>query len=132
MGEQDSSLIVMTTTLRRYIQIVIRGVIFSPLLGLPFVVFAQGTLNENASSNVTGLLNKISEVIINPIIFLLFAAGFVVFIWGLVQFVARLDNEEARATGGKHMLWGIIGMVIMVGVVGIVNIIQNTIQAIGG
>ena len=82
--------------------------------------------------NVTDLLNGISAVIINPIIYMLLTAGFVVFIWGLVQFVSHLDNEEARSEGGKHMLWGIIGMVIMVGVVGIVNIIQNTIASIGG
>ncbi len=103
------------------------GVFLTPLLAL-----ADLGAVTNPPANVTALLNKISEVIINPLIYMMFTAGFVVFIWGLVQFVAHLDNEEARATGGKHMLWGIIGMVIMVGVVGIVNIIQNTIRSIGG
>ncbi|MDO8619854.1 MAG: hypothetical protein Q7R64_00700 [bacterium] len=104
-------------------------------LSTPFFTLASGA---NAGGvvdppeNVTELLNRISTYIINPLIYVLFTAGFVVFIWGLVQFVAHLDNEEARATGGKHMLWGIIGMVVMVGVVGIVNIIQNTIASIGG
>ena len=97
----------------------------------PSLLFAQG-VNGSAPTNVTSLLNNISAVIINPMIYMLFTAGFIVFIWGLVQFVAHLDNEEARSTGGKHMLWGIIGMVIMVGVGGVVNIIQNTIMQIGG
>lgn len=107
------------------------GVAFcAPLFAIASGANAGGVTNPPA--NVTELLNRISTYVINPIIFMLFTAGFIVFIWGLVQFVAHLDNEEARATGGKHMLWGIVGMVVMVGVVGIVNIIQNTIAGIGG
>lgn len=103
------------------------------LWSLPVFAFASGA-NEFVSkpTSVNDLLNRIGTVIVNPLIYLLFAAAFVVFVWGLVQFVANLNNEEARATGGKHMLWGIIGMAIMVGVTGIVNIIQNTIRGIGG
>ncbi len=82
--------------------------------------------------DATILLNKISQFVIDPIIYLLFAAAFVVFIWGLVQFATHLDNEEARSTGVKHMIWGVIGMVIMVSVTGIVNLIDNTIKGIGG
>ncbi len=82
--------------------------------------------------DATILLNKISEFVINPIIYLLFAAAFVVFIWGLAQFAMHLDNEEARSTGVKHMIWGVIGMVIMVSVRGILNLIDATLHSIGG
>lgn len=111
-------------------QAVLLGIGF---LAAPFLAFAGNASKlVNPPENVTELLNRISAFIINPIIFVLFSAAFVVFIWGLVQFVANLDNEEARSTGGKHMLWGLIGMAIMAGVVGIVAIIQNTIASIGG
>ena len=90
-----------------------------------------GLLYFFLAKDATELLNRISTFIINPIIYLLFAAAFVIFVWGLVQFVAHLDNEEARSTGGKHMIWGIIGMVIMVSVNGIIYIIQNTILQLG-
>jgi hypothetical protein len=96
------------------------------LLGLPVA------LHAGAPANATELLNNISKFVINPIIFILFSAAFVVFIWGLVQFIAHLDNEEARSTGAKHMVWGIIGMVVMVGVNSIVDIIQSTVRQIGG
>lgn len=95
-------------------------------LGLPSVLHAA------APANATELLNNISLYVINPVIFVLFTAAFVVFIWGLVQFVAHLDNEEARSTGAKHMIWGIVGMVVMVGVNSIVDIIQSTVKQIGG
>lgn len=99
-----------------------------PLLVLflsPLIVFAK-------TINATVLLNRISTFVIDPIIYLLFAAAFVVFIWGLVQFVMKMDNEEARSTGVKHIIWGIIGMVIMVGVNAIIAIIDATIRSIGG
>ena len=98
-------------------------------LAAPRLLFAQLT---NSPANATELLNRISAFIINPIIYLLFAAAFVGFVWGLVQFMAHLDNEESRKTGSKHMIWGIIGMVIMVGVNAIIAIIQSTIMQIGG
>lgn len=100
--------------------------IFLISLGLPLALHA-GT----APANATELLNRISLYVINPVIFVLFSAAFAVFIWGLVQFVANLDNEEARSTGAKHMIWGIVGMVVMVGVNSIVDIIQSTIKQIG-
>ena len=80
----------------------------------------------------TLLLNKISEFVINPVIYTLFAAAFVVFIFGLVQFATHLDNEEARSTGVRHMVWGIVGMVIMVGVNSILGIIDATLRSVGG
>ena len=103
------------------------------LWSAPLLALASGADRlENPPANVTELLNRISIYILNPIIYTLFTAAFVVFVWGLVSFVAHLDNEEARATGSKHMFWGLIGMAIMAGVVGIVAIIQNTIASLGG
>ena len=99
---------------------------YSVLWGFP------RALSAGAPANATELLNNISKFVINPVIFILFSAAFVVFIWGVVQFVANLDNEEARSTGAKHMVWGIIGMVVMVGVNSIVDIIQSTIRQVGG
>lgn len=95
------------------------------LLYVLFPLFARALTS-------TELLNAISANIIKPLIFLLFAAAFLVFIWGLVQFVGNLDSEESRSQGVKHMVWGIVGMVIMVSVNGIIAIIANTVRSIGG
>ena len=103
-------------------------------LGVALLVFPAISLASPVPypANATDLLNRISTYVINPVIYMLFTAAFVVFIWGIVQFVGNLDNEEARSTGSKHMIWGIIGMAVMVGVTAIVDIIQNTIRKIGG
>ena len=76
----------------------------------------------NAASN---LVNKFVDYIINPAILIIFAAGFFLFVWGLVQFLWNLD-EGAQSDGKQHMLWGIVGMLIMISVYGIIGLIDNS------
>lgn len=73
------------------------------------------------------LIDRLANAVINPIIALLFSAAFLVFLWGIFEFVYYADDENAREKGKQHLLYGIIGMVIMVGAVGIVRIIQATV-----
>jgi TRAP-type C4-dicarboxylate transport system permease small subunit len=74
-------------------------------------------------------LHKVIEHIINPIIILLFAVAIVVFLYGVFEYAKNADNQESRATGSRHILFGLIGLFIMVSVFGIINIIVNTIGA---
>ena len=50
----------------------------------------------------------------------------VVFLWGIVEFIAKFDNEDVKERGKRNMLWGLIGMFIMFGVFGIINLILGT------
>jgi succinate dehydrogenase/fumarate reductase cytochrome b subunit len=93
------------------------------LLNLVNVAYAQGT------SAAQPFIQKINRLIINPIIYFLFAAALAYFIYGIFMFLANADNEEEREKGKQHMLWGIIGMFIMFGVYGIMTIIIKTIGA---
>lgn len=78
---------------------------------------------------IQALVGRISAVIINPIIALLFGVGMVVFIYGLIEFLWSANIKgEPNNEGKKHMFWGIIGMFIMIAVFAIIRIIANTIQ----
>lgn len=79
-----------------------------------------------AEASIVTLMKSINRVIINPLIVLLFALAMVYFIYGLVRYLLSPDNEEVRKSSKEHMLWGIIGMFIMVSVFGILSIIMNT------
>ena len=61
-----------------------------------------------------------------PAILLVFTAGFFLFVWGLVEFIFKLDAGGEHQEGKDHMLWGIVGMLIMVSVYGILNLLDST------
>ena len=80
-----------------------------------------------AEASVVTLMRGVNRVIINPLIILLFVLAVVYFVYGLVRYLLYPDNEEIRKSSKSHMLWGIIGMFIMVSVFGIMSLIINTL-----
>ena len=79
-----------------------------------------------AEASVKTLIQSIDRVIINPIIFFLFAVAMVYFLYGVAQYFLSGDSEEVRKKAKSQMLWGIIGLFIMVAVFGIMRVIINT------
>lgn len=70
-------------------------------------------------------------MIINPLIKFLFALAVLYFLYGVLKFVLNQDNEEAKSTGKQHMIWGIIGIAVMLGVWGILGIVMSTFGITG-
>jgi uncharacterized membrane protein YdjX (TVP38/TMEM64 family) len=73
------------------------------------------------------LIERIGAQILGPIVSLLFALATLYFLWGVAKFIMNVDNEQARTEGKSHMIWGIIGMFIMVAAFTIVSIIGKTV-----
>ena len=71
-------------------------------------------------------VGKVVDNIINPLVVLLFGIALLYFFWGMVQFILGADDETKRGAGKQHMVWGIIGLVIMIGVFGIMAILIKT------
>ena len=71
-------------------------------------------------------LDKVIVQIINPIILLLSAAAFVVFVWGLFQFIRKAGDEKAQGEGKQAIFWGLVGLVIIFGAYGIINVALGT------
>ena len=72
---------------------------------------------------------NVQREIINPLITLVAMGAFVVFIWGLVDFIRGADNEEKRKIGQQHIIWGLVGLVILFGAQAILQILKNTVGA---
>jgi len=75
------------------------------------------------------LLSKITEQILNPIILLLFSLAVIYFLYGVFVFVQNAESPDKRVEGRDHIIWGVIGMFIMVSVYGIINLVLNTISS---
>lgn len=58
---------------------------------------------------------------------LLFAVAFLIFFWGLFQFIKSANDGKARDDGKKKILWGLVGMFIMFSAYGIIKLILESI-----
>ena len=61
----------------------------------------------------------------------MFALAVVFFLYGVLEFLFNQENEEKKTTGKSHMLWGIIGIAIMMGVWTIMTMIISTFDIKG-
>ena len=94
------------------------------------IVNAQGSTNT-IGNTFSQLLYNIELFILNPIIYLLFGLALIVFLYGVFEFILKSDDPEERKNGGRHMLWGVVGMAIMLSAYGIINLVLNTMWNIG-
>lgn len=85
-------------------------------------------MGTQGTTGIQEFANKLTDVIINPIIALIFAGAFLVFVWGIVEFMMGLASDsESKNTGKQHMLWGMVGMFIMVAAYAILHIVANSV-----
>lgn len=66
--------------------------------------------------------------ILDKVVILLISLAVIFFIYGIVKFIKSADEEEGREKGKNIMLYGIIGLFVIVSMWGIVNILRNTFE----
>jgi len=77
------------------------------------------------AQTVEGIINYTIKNAVQPAIGFLIVLATVVFIWGVIEFIAGADNEKARTQGKQHIIWGLIGLFIMVAASGLMWVIVN-------
>ncbi len=77
------------------------------------------------------LLQKAVVAIVNPIIQVLFAVALVMFVLGIFEFVRGADEPATRLKGQQHMMYGLVGLFIMISVFTIIKILLNTLGITG-
>lgn len=80
------------------------------VLFLPAIAQAQ-VASPNASGVNTTLNNLISNA--RTVITLLFIFATLVFLWGLITYIAKGDDDAAKKKAKGLMTWGIIGLAVM-------------------
>ncbi len=75
---------------------------------------------------LTEFIGNVVEFIIQPLIVLIVTAGVAYFIWVTASFIWNSEKADERKKGTQHLLWGIIGIVIMVAVIGILRVVLNS------
>jgi hypothetical protein len=77
---------------------------------------------------VSDILGRLKYEVLWPAMTVIFAAGFLLFIWGLVKFLWHVEegSSSSSSEGRQHMIWGIVGMLIMVSFWSIIALLDNT------
>jgi hypothetical protein len=80
----------------------------------------------NAQIAAMCFVDRINGAILFPLITLLSAVAFIVFLWGGFQYIKNADNEQGRQVGSAHMLYGVIGLLVMLSAYAILSIAAGT------
>jgi len=99
-----------------------------PLMTLAQVVIG-GASSTNCnlgpgSGNLFGLLCRLGELF-NAVIPVLIALGVLYFVWGVIMYVVAGD-EEKKKEGRDKIVYGLIGLAVIIGLWGLVNLLRNT------
>jgi FtsH-binding integral membrane protein len=69
----------------------------------------------------------IADLVLRPLIPLLFLVATVVFLWGIILYITSGGEEEKIREGRKYIIWGLIGLFVMVALWGIVRALIATL-----
>jgi len=95
---------------------------------LPVLALAQNTASGasclGSQVGIQAIICKIGEIL-NTIIPILIVLGVVYFVWGVISYMIGAD-EEQKKKGRDKIIYGIIGLVVIVGMWGLVNVVTST------
>lgn len=109
--------------------IVLSGLVLgsAPILALAQVGTTGSTstgCDVSQSGNLFGVICRVGQLF-NAVVPVLIALGVVFFVYGVITFVIS-DDEEAKTKGRNRIIWGIVGLAVIVGMWGLVNFLRNT------
>ena len=76
------------------------------------------------------VLDPVISNIVTPIVLFALGVGVFVFVWGVIEMIRNADNPTAITTGKNHILFGSIGIVIMLSAWGIIYLVSNTLKGL--
>lgn len=104
-------------------KIIALGIAFAPAIASAQLAGGVGTVDQTVNWLVSAF--SIASGLI-------LTAAVVYFLFGVFQFVKSAGDEKARAAGRDHMIYGIIGIAVMVSVWGLVNFFTRSANLQGG
>ena len=99
---------------------------------LPTIVsiFAVSLPLLSKAQAIDTIINKIG-VTANLLIGVMFVIATLVFLWGVVKFIASAGDEAGKKTGRGLMMYGIIGLAVMAAAWGVTRILVDYFGAGG-
>ncbi len=86
-------------------------------LAMPFVALAAGELQ-----NIVRTLKSLADAIVP--LFMVVAVA--VFLWGIIKFITAGGDEEKKTGAKNYIIYGLIGIFVMVAFWGIIQLVAGT------
>lgn len=80
-----------------------------------------------AYATVDTFVRKLNTFIFNPLIYFMTIVAVAYFLYGIFEYIKGSDSSDAKEKGKQHMIWGLIGLFIMVAVFLIIKVIMGTV-----
>ncbi len=104
-------------------------------LGISFGSLLKDGTSVNVNVNnggIFGIGQTILYIINGVLIPLIFAISFITFLWGIYRhFISQGDSEDGQKKGRQLILYGLIGLAVMVSLWGLVNVVASTFGLVG-
>lgn len=91
---------------------------------IPITLYAL-PLMTMAATDIETIVDKIGGIF-QAIIPVLLIVAFALFLWGVIKFIFAGGDEEKRKTAKNYIIYGLIGLFVMVAVWGIIRIVLGT------
>ena len=92
---------------------------FFALLLLPCAVTFAQTLTY-----ITTLATDFGSLVAS-IIPVFIALAFLVFVWGLIVFIAASGDDSAKEEGRRRMIWGVLALFVITAIWGILSVLRT-------
>ena len=86
-----------------------------------------GSYSGGGSGGLWNLFFIVMDFLSQAVIILV-SLAVVFFLYGILKYISRGDDEESQKKGKNIMIYGIIGLFVMISFWGIVNILINTFE----
>lgn len=91
----------------------------------PFLTFAESACPDDGSTTLCSIIDEFGNIA-TLIIILLMVVATVVFIYGVLKYILAGGSEQRKKEGQSMIMWGLIGLFILVAMWGLVIILENT------
>ena len=91
------------------------------------IAFAPVVVSAQAITDINTLTNKATNIG-NTIIQVLIAFAVLYIIFNVVRYIMSAEDPEKRKNIGMAVLWGIVGLFVILSIWGLVNILSNTFR----
>ena len=90
------------------------------------MLFSIANASAPGVEETAAFVTRFNEVILFPVITLLTGVALLVFLYGCAIYIINSNNPSAREDGRKHIMYGIIGLLVMLIAYSILSIAANT------